>query len=126
MSGLVGYRVSHVDAAGSGEALAMSSANVGRSLQGENGQECRVVSEYSCKKTSDLRCGSGETLAGWDRDGCVSRVLSLFTVSLFPSRLSISRHARAGFDSCLWLPLTFVLPGQGRGEAHLLPNRHSA
>ncbi|KAL7794847.1 hypothetical protein V8C43DRAFT_304830 [Trichoderma afarasin] len=42
----------------------------GKSKQGENGQECRALLDYNCRPTSDLRCGYGETLAGWDRDGC--------------------------------------------------------
>ncbi|KAI1852652.1 hypothetical protein JX266_002193 [Neoarthrinium moseri] len=69
MTGLVGHQVSHVNTE-TVLALAQTSANVAGSLQGENGQGCKVLKDYSCKATSDLRCASGETLVGWDRDGC--------------------------------------------------------
>ncbi|KAK3177855.1 hypothetical protein K4F52_009407 [Lecanicillium sp. MT-2017a] len=73
MSGLIGHQVSHVSTSTDDvQALAMTKGNVGKSLQGENGQECKVLKDYSCKSTRDLRCGHGETLAGWDRDGCKS------------------------------------------------------
>jgi chitinase len=93
MSGLVGYQVSHVDTGLDGVvALAMTTGNVGRSLQGENGQECRALLDYSCKSTSDLRCDRGETLVGWDRDGCVGALhfppcapLPLFVTGLLSS-----------------------------------------
>lgn len=72
MSGLMGYQVSHVQAGTGGvKALAMTSDNVARSLQGENGQDCKAVKEYACRPARDLRCLNGETLAGWDRNGCV-------------------------------------------------------
>ncbi|VBB73365.1 Putative Glycoside Hydrolase Family 18 [Podospora comata] len=71
MSGLVGYQVSHVDTSLNGVvALAQTSKNVAHSLQGENGQGCRVIKEYDCKPARDLRCWKGESLVGWDRDGC--------------------------------------------------------
>lgn len=71
MSGLVGYQVSHVNTNDVGS-LSMSKANVASVLQSEAGQGCRALLDYDCKKARDLRCASGETLIGWDRDGCVS------------------------------------------------------
>lgn len=71
MSGLMGYQVSHVETT-KAVALAQTSENVASSLQGENGQACAVAKDEACKKTRDLHCFSGETMVGWDRDGCVS------------------------------------------------------
>jgi chitinase len=82
MSGLMGYEVSHVNTdpdSGGVVALAMTKENVGKSLQGENGQECRALLDYSCKSTRDLRCDHGEDMVGWDRDGCVSVLLLVCT-----------------------------------------------
>ena len=89
MSGLLGYQVGHVKTTGleSVQALAMTTGNVGRTLQGENGQECAALLFYDCKPTRDLRCYAGETLAGWDRDGCVSQ-LFLFRCRPISSCLS--------------------------------------
>ncbi|RYP81113.1 hypothetical protein DL770_005976 [Monosporascus sp. CRB-9-2] len=71
MSGLMGFQVSHVKtSSGSTEALAMTSGNVGKSLQGENGQECRALLDAACKPVGDLMCFSGEIMVGYDRDGC--------------------------------------------------------
>lgn len=84
MSGLMGYEVAHAntDPDLSGViSLAMTKGNVGKSLQGENGQECRALLDYSCKATRDLRCDHGETLVGWDRDGCVSWLPFLIKLS---------------------------------------------
>lgn len=66
----------------------MTSDNVARSLQGENGQDCKALKDYTCKPARDLRCEKGETLAGWDRDGCVRAYL--LTLPLF--LLSLSFH----------------------------------
>jgi len=71
MSGLMGYPVAHVSPDKT-LALALTSENVARSLQGENGQTCAVLKGEPCQKSRDLRCWFGETLVGWDRDGCVS------------------------------------------------------
>lgn len=72
MSGLVGYPVSHVNTKVDGvNSLSMNKANVGSVLQGENGQGCKALLDASCRPKRDLRCGSGEMLIGWDRDGCV-------------------------------------------------------
>ncbi|KAK1752214.1 hypothetical protein QBC47DRAFT_433206 [Echria macrotheca] len=68
MSGLMGHEVAHVDLAQ--RATVESQISIARSLQGENGQDCVVLKDQACKAASDLRCFNGETLVGWDRDGC--------------------------------------------------------
>lgn len=71
MSGLVGHSVSHVDTK-SIVALKQTSANVASSLQGENGQGCVALTNLDCRPAAQLSCGRGETMIGWDRNGCKS------------------------------------------------------
>ncbi|PGH18380.1 hypothetical protein AJ79_00447 [Helicocarpus griseus UAMH5409] len=68
MSGLVGKDVAHVDLAQ--KSILPTTRTIVQSLVGENGQNCRLLKEYSCKAARDLRCHNGERLVGWDRDGC--------------------------------------------------------
>ena len=68
MSGLMGKKVAHVNLAQA--AMVATPTTIAQSLVGENGQDCRVLKDYACKPARDLRCFSGETLIGWDRDGC--------------------------------------------------------
>ncbi|KAJ2976628.1 hypothetical protein NQ176_g4845 [Zarea fungicola] len=68
MSGLIGKEVSHVDT--QTPEMVVSEQTIAKSLAGENGQDCKVLKDYSCRPVRDLRCGSGEKLIGWDRDGC--------------------------------------------------------
>lgn len=79
MSGLMGEPVSHVDL---DQPVALSmELTIAQSLVGENGQDCRVMKQYACRNIDDLRC-YGETMVGFDRDGCsVSRSFILHVVS---------------------------------------------
>ncbi|CAJ2504125.1 Uu.00g115190.m01.CDS01 [Anthostomella pinea] len=73
MSDFMGKAVSHVDTVTpelDETTLAVTTSSVISSLVGENGQDCKVLKDYSCKNKDDLRCGTGETMIGWDRDGC--------------------------------------------------------
>jgi chitinase len=69
MSGLMGKEVAHVDLEPAAM-LATTTTTIAQSLIGENGQNCKVLKDYACKPARDLRCENGETLVGWDRDGC--------------------------------------------------------
>lgn len=76
MSGLLGEEVSHVDTTTSlsVKTLAVTESSVVSTLIGQNGQDCSLMKSYSCTHKDNLRCESGYTLVGWDRDGCsVSR-----------------------------------------------------
>lgn len=68
MSGLMGEEVGHVDLTQA--AMVPSPPVIAQSLVGENGQDCKVLKDYACRPARDLRCMRGETLVGWDRNGC--------------------------------------------------------
>lgn len=72
MSGLMGAPVSHVDDSGTSALPALSGKSVASVLIGENGQDCRVLKDRNCRPVRDLRCESGWTMLGWDRNGCSS------------------------------------------------------
>ncbi|KAK9423441.1 putative cytochrome p450 protein [Seiridium unicorne] len=73
MSALLGEEVSHVDTttiSPSVKTLAVTESSVVSTLVGQNGQDCSFMKSYSCAHKDKLRCESGYTLVGWDRDGC--------------------------------------------------------
>lgn len=71
MSGLLGKevgQVAHVDL--QQNVLLATSTSIAQSLVGSNGQDCRVLKDQACTKVANMRCFAGETLVGWDNDGC--------------------------------------------------------
>ncbi|GAW18020.1 hypothetical protein ANO14919_074890 [Xylariales sp. No.14919] len=68
MSGLLGKTVSHVDI--EQHALSFTQTSVAQNMVGENGQYCKVLTDRTCRDSSDLKCEDGFQLVGWDRNGC--------------------------------------------------------
>jgi len=66
MGGLVGKSVSHVDL--SVKALAQTPVSIAQNLIGENGQQCKKMTD--CVHPDIIRCPDGQHKVGWDKDGC--------------------------------------------------------
>lgn len=66
MSGLVGKKVSHPDL--SQKALADTKITLVGDAIGENGQDCKRMTE--CVDPDIVRCPDGHHKLGWDKDGC--------------------------------------------------------
>jgi hypothetical protein len=86
MSGLMGYQVSHMDTSET-QALAMTDSNVVATLKLENGEGCKIMTDYDCTQLADMTCPDGQEMVSYDRNGCVSLSPSSpfsFSLPFFP------------------------------------------
>jgi chitinase len=58
ISGLMGHQVSHIDTS-KAQALAITDSNVAATLKLENGQGCRVMTDYDCTLFAEMTCPDG-------------------------------------------------------------------